>query len=164
MTDIFGAGPHLSAGQECARAALILVFAIIAVRVAGRRLFGRWAAIDIVVSVIVGSNLSRALTGSAQLWETLLATAVLVALHWLAGMAISRWPSVSHILEGRPIVLGSGESPLDRRRQRHAVSHADLDEAARQAGIASIGAGDIIVLEPSGKISVLPGKGGPAAS
>jgi hypothetical protein len=39
--------------------------------VAGRRVFGRWAALDIVVAIVVGSNLSRALTGAAQLGGTL---------------------------------------------------------------------------------------------
>ena len=158
MTDYFGIGSELSAAQECARAVLILVFALVAVRFAGRRLFGRWAAIDIIVSVIAGSNLSRALTGSAPLWGTLLATAVLIGLHWLAGMAIARWALASHVLEGKPIVLGSDGSPFHRPRWRHAVSLADLDEAARLAGIDSIEASETITLEPSGKISVLPAR------
>ena len=158
MTAWFGVGSELSAAQECARAVLILLFAVIAVRVAGRRLFGRWAAIDIIVSVIAGSNLSRALTGSAPLWGTLLATAILIGLHWLAGMAIARWPRASHILEGKPIVLGADGSSSDRPRWRHAVSRADLDEAARLAGVESIEGSQKITLEPSGTISVLAAK------
>jgi uncharacterized membrane protein YcaP (DUF421 family) len=35
------------------------------VRFVGRRVFGEWAALDIIVSIVVGSNLSRALTGSS---------------------------------------------------------------------------------------------------
>ena len=62
---------------------MIFVFGLALVRLAGRRVFGKWAALDIVVSIIIGSNLSRALTGNAPLWGTLAGTALLMALHWL---------------------------------------------------------------------------------
>lgn len=65
---IFGTLGHLTWWQECDRAI---------VRVAGRRVLGKWAALDIIVSVIIGSNLSRALTGQASLAGTLAATTVL---------------------------------------------------------------------------------------
>jgi uncharacterized membrane protein YcaP (DUF421 family) len=38
---------------------------------------------------------------------------------------------------------------------RHNISDADLQEALRAAGIDTTGAAKIIVLEPSGRISVL---------
>lgn len=62
-TLLFGSLGHVSWLQECARAAVIFAYGLVLVRVAGRRVFGKWAALDIIVSVIVGSNLSRALTG-----------------------------------------------------------------------------------------------------
>ena len=71
---VFGITPHITWTQECARAVVIFVYGFAIVRFVGRRVFGKWAALDIIVSVIVGSNLSRALTGSAELWGTLAAT------------------------------------------------------------------------------------------
>ena len=64
---IFGVDAHLSWAQECARAVLVFAYGLLLVRVAGRRIFGKWSALDIIVSIVVGSNLSRALTGSAEL-------------------------------------------------------------------------------------------------
>jgi uncharacterized membrane protein YcaP (DUF421 family) len=84
---IFGSGPPLSAAQECARAALVFAYGLLLVRVAGRRVFGKWSALDIIVSIVVGSNLSRALTGDAPLWGTLAATTLLMALHWVLAHA-----------------------------------------------------------------------------
>lgn len=66
------------------------------------------ATLDIVVSIVVGSNLSRALTGDADLWGTLAATTLLMVLHWILSHAAARSSRLSRILEGRPVRLGEG--------------------------------------------------------
>lgn len=65
--DAFGGTGQITWWQETARALLVFSYGLALVRIAGRRIFGKWSALDIIVSVIVGSNLSRALTGSAAL-------------------------------------------------------------------------------------------------
>jgi len=62
---VFGGGP-LSALQECVRTVLVFAYGLLLVRLAGRRIFGKWSALDIIVSIMVGSNLSRALTRSLR--------------------------------------------------------------------------------------------------
>lgn len=56
--------PGTTWSQDCARAVLVFICGLVLVRIAGRRVFGQWSALEIVVSIIIGSNLSRALTGS----------------------------------------------------------------------------------------------------
>jgi uncharacterized membrane protein YcaP (DUF421 family) len=155
LESIFGSKSDISLAQECARAALIFAYGLLLVRLAGRRVFGRWSAIDIVVSIIVGSNLSRALTGNAPLGGTLAATSLLMLLHWLLSQAAARSPALSRLFEGRVHVLGRGGRVEHRRGLRVAVSVADLDEALRQAGVERAEETRLLVLEPSGKISVL---------
>src|ERR671939_176607 len=58
-----GHGPPELGG---ARGGGFFCFRVAPERVAGRRLFGEWAALDIIVSIIAGSNLIRALTESAD--------------------------------------------------------------------------------------------------
>jgi uncharacterized membrane protein YcaP (DUF421 family) len=152
---IFGSGSDLAWYQECARAALIFVYGLALVRVAGRRIFGKWSALDIVVSIIIGSNLSRALTGGAQLWGTLAATTLLVALHWVLARLVARSPGFSRLIEGKPIELARHGEPSHSVRERHAVSQSDLNEALRQSGVDDIAAARAVTLEPSGKITVL---------
>jgi len=76
MHTIFGAKDSVGAGQEAARAVIVFLAGWGMIRLFGRRAFGRWSALDIVVAIVVGSNLSRTLTGSAPLGGTLLATTV----------------------------------------------------------------------------------------
>lgn len=152
---IFGATGHVDTAQECARAVLVFAYGLVLVRVSGRRVFGKWSALDIIVSIMVGSNLSRALTGGAPLFSTIAATTAVMALHWLFALASARWPALSHIVEGRPTELGRDGSIDHAARVRHAVSEADLNEALRQRGVTDVKQTHAITLEPSGNITVL---------
>jgi uncharacterized membrane protein YcaP (DUF421 family) len=154
---IFGSGSDLAWYQECARAVVIFVYGLVLVRIAGRRIFGKWSALDIVVSIIIGSNLSRTLTGSAQLWGTLAATTLLVALHWVLARLVVASPGFSRVIEGRPAELARHGAVREATLGRHSVSKADLDEALRQSGVEDIAAARVVTLEPSGKITVLKG-------
>lgn len=156
--DLFGLFGHTGAvtwAQECARAVVVFLFGLAAVRLAGRRIFARWSAPDIVVSIIAGSSLSRALTGNAPLWATLAATALLIALHWLTAQGAARSALVSRIVEGRSIELGRGGSTDEGLLRHHSLSETDLQEALRQAGVETPAKTRLVVLEPSGKISIL---------
>jgi len=152
---MFGTNGHVTIAQECARAVLVLFYGLLLVRFAGRRVFGRWAAIDIVVSIVVGSNLSRALTGNAPLWGTLVASTLLMFLHWMLAQAAAHWPLVSRLVEGRARELGRDGRITHRKDLRVAISDADLAEALRQAGVERAEDTRLVMLEPSGKISVL---------
>ena len=156
MLDLaFGTTGHVTWLQECARAVIVFLYGLALVRIAGRRAFGKWAALDIVVSIVVGSNLSRALTGGADLWGTLAATALLMALHGVFARLAARSPRLSKLFEGRPIGLGDDGRVSARLLAEHAVSEADLGEALRAAGLEDAAAARRIVLEPSGRIAVL---------
>jgi uncharacterized membrane protein YcaP (DUF421 family) len=152
---IFGTKSDVTLLQECARAALVFAYGLLLVRVSGRRVFGRWSAIDIVISIIVGSNLSRTLTGNAPLLGTLAATTLLMFLHWLLAQAAARSPALSRLFEGRARELGRDGRLAHRRDLRVAISEADLAEALRQSGVERVEDTRLLVLEPSGKISVL---------
>lgn len=152
---IFGFIGHVSWWQECNRTFVVFIYGLAIVRIAGRRVFGKWAALDFIVSVIVGSSLSRALTGQAALGGTLAATTVLMVLHWLLAQAAVRSTWLAGILEGTPIELGRGGSVDQAAMRRHSVSHRDLEEALRRSSIEDIGKTRSVVLEPNGKINVL---------
>jgi uncharacterized membrane protein YcaP (DUF421 family) len=155
LADIFGTTGDVNWAQECARAVLIFGFGLLLIRLAGRRVFGKWSALDTVVAIIAGSNLSRAITGSAPLWGTLAATAILMLLHWILAYAVARSPRLSRVLEGRPVDLAHEGQVRKSALRRHAVSEADLTEALRRAGVEDVEDTGKVVLEPSGKISVL---------
>lgn len=153
-TWLFGDEKNLTIAQECARTVVVFAYGFALIRVAGRRLFGKWSAIDITVSIIIGSNLSRASTGNAPLLGTLIASTLLVMLHWVVARQAARSRRWSRFFEGSPIDLVRNGMINERMRRRHNVSHADLDEALRGSELEKVEQAARMTLEPSGKLTL----------
>jgi uncharacterized membrane protein YcaP (DUF421 family) len=155
---LFGSEHNVTLAQECARAGLIFFYGLFLLRLSGRRTFADWSALDIILSIIIGSSLSRALTGSAPLPGTLAAAAVLTALHVAIGYLVAWSKALSRVVEGGPVELGSQGRVDHRARRRMMISECDLHEALRAKGLEDAAGTRRIVLEPSGAISILKGE------
>lgn len=151
---LFGSKNDVTLLQEFARAVLIFVYGLALMRLSGRRTFGKWAALDIVVSVVVGSSLSRALTGNAPLWPTLAAITVLMILHWAAAKLVARSEGWSHLLEGQSVLLVNEGRVQENTRLGYSISRADLLEALHDKGLSTIEEASFIMIEPNGKLTV----------
>jgi uncharacterized membrane protein YcaP (DUF421 family) len=141
--------------QMCVRAVLVFVFGIALVRLSGKRTFGKLSALDIVLAIIVGSNMSRALTAAAPFWSTLAATALLALLHFaLARLSIHlRW--LGPLIKGRPRrLITDGRIDKDAMR-RGQLSHGDLDEELRLHGLEGPESVKAAYLERNGSVSVI---------
>jgi uncharacterized membrane protein YcaP (DUF421 family) len=156
--DIFGLQNHLTTAQEGARAVLIFAYGLLLLRLGGSRMFGHWSALDIVITIMVGSALARAMTGSAPLVGTMVAAAVMAGLHVSLAHAVARSGRLARIVEGAPVILiDHGRIDHDARK-RQKISEADLREALREHGIdgeAKAANVKAMTLEPSGKLSVV---------
>lgn len=155
LLDVFGATNHIEWWQELPRAVVVFVFGLVLLRVSGRRVFARWSALDIIVSIIMGSSLSRALTGSAPLGGTLLAMILLAFLHWLLALTVARSARFARLVEGGAVVLGHSGTVLEREVRQHNISATDIEEALRKEGVAHVSETRQLTLEPSGNITVL---------
>ena len=141
--------------QMTLRAMLIFVYGVVVFRFAYRRFFGQSTDFDIVVAVLIGSTMSRTLTGNAPLLPTLAATTTLVALHGALALMAWRWPLVGWLIKGAESRLIE-RGRMDRRAMlRSGVTEHDLLEAIRLKGSEGISNVEVAVLERSGKISVI---------
>jgi uncharacterized membrane protein YcaP (DUF421 family) len=125
----------LTLAQECARAVLIFFYGLVMLRLSGRRTFAQMSAIDLVISIIVGSNLSRAITGGIPFWPTLASVAVLVSLHLMLAYAVARSPALARWVEGSPVVLARDGAIQEDARLASKISLNDLNESLREKGI-----------------------------
>src|SRR5579859_892681 len=94
-----------TAAQLCARAIILFLLGIAYIRIAGRRTFSNASPLDIVVALVVGSNLSRAMTGKAPFWPALAATLLLVVLHRVFAMLTLRWGWLAKVMKAQPVTL-----------------------------------------------------------
>ncbi|MEJ2375176.1 MAG: DUF421 domain-containing protein [Pseudolabrys sp.] len=141
--------------QMSIRAVFVFLYGLVLIRLFGVRPFGRQTPLDIVIAIVIGSNLSRALTGSARFLPTLAATAVIVLMFWMFAHVAARSRLVGWLLKGQPVRLMQRGALDEAALRAHAVSRGDLEEAGRTSGIASLDGVQEAYLERSGKISVL---------
>ena len=155
LLDIFGVTKQVEWWQELPRAVVIFVYGLLLLRISGRRTFARWSALDIIISVITGSCLGRALTGGAPLGGTMLAVLLLTALHWVLGRASAHSDRFARIVEGRPVVIGEAGALLKPAMLHYNISDTDCHEALRMRGVQDVAQTRRITLEPSGNITVI---------
>jgi len=144
-----------SAAQLCVRALILFVVGIVYIRIAGRRTFSHASPLDIVVAIIVGSNLSRAMTGKAPFWPALAATLLLVVLHRVLIMATIRWSWLAKLMKAEPTVLVRDGVEDRKAMLRHGVGETDLLEGLRLEQVETSADVRLATLENSGKISVI---------
>jgi uncharacterized membrane protein YcaP (DUF421 family) len=150
-------GPDESAEpwQICVRAVIIFVFGLICLRLAGRRTFSQSTPLDIFVAIVVGSNLSRIMTGKASFFGGLGATLIIVVLHRALAMATLRWNVLARFLKSAPVPLVHDGQQDREAMHRHGIAVADLEEGLRLEQVRSCDEVELATLEASGKISVV---------
>lgn len=132
-------GLELGAGELAMRhmvwrTVIVFTFAIVAIRLAVRRLLGHNAGFDIIVAIVLGSVLSRAINGEAAFFPTLGASVLLVALHYVIASLAFRFHRFSELIKGRAYVLvRNGEIDVASMR-RCKITPDDLHENLRLNG------------------------------
>jgi uncharacterized membrane protein YcaP (DUF421 family) len=105
--------------------------------------------------LIVGSNLSRAMTGKAPFWPALAATLLLVVLHRVFAILTIRWAWLAKVMKAEPVVLVRDGVEDRKAMLRHGIGDQDLREGLRLEQAEEPGEVRLATLENSGKISVI---------
>jgi uncharacterized membrane protein YcaP (DUF421 family) len=120
--------------QMSLRAVIVFVASIAMLRLGNHRFLGKSTALDVMLGIIFGAVVSRAITGSAPFFPTLAAGLVLVILHWFLAAISFRSHRFGKFVKGYDRTLvQDGEIRWDEMRKAH-ISEHDLDEALRNHG------------------------------
>jgi uncharacterized membrane protein YcaP (DUF421 family) len=144
------------------RALAVYLLALAAVRLGSKRFLSQASAFDVVVAIMLGSVMSRAVSGS-PFWPTVLSGVVLIAAHSLLAALAWRVDWLGPLVKGRPRLLVR-DGRVDREAMRQAgVSEQDLEQAVRlQAGESDLARVRQARLERDGSISVVTAAREPA--
>lgn len=148
-----------STPQLCARACVLFLYGLLCMRIAGRRSFSSLSPFDIFIAIVVGSNISRVMTGKVPFVASLAATMVVVVMHRLLAMATMRSNWLSGFVKGKADVLARDGVIDPNAMRRHDVSEEDLHEALRMQKIPGLDGAALVTFERGGKISVVPRAG-----
>lgn len=158
ISDMLGVGiDDLSTWQMGLRGLIIYVTAILLVKIGEKRFMGKNTAFDMILGIILGSVLSRAITGNAPLFPTIGAGLALVGVHWLFSVISFHSDWFGTLIKGSArILVKDGEILWDNMRKSH-ISRNDLEMALYNTGrVTDPGQVKVARFERSGDISVIP--------
>src|SRR5215212_8050371 len=118
------------------RAIVVYVVTVLMVRLAKKRFMGRASAFDVILGIMLGSIVSRAVTGNAPFLPALVAAAVLLGMHWIFSSIAMRSHQFGVLIKGSPRTLVRGGA-LEREALRKEHMH-DLSEDLRSKGFSEL--------------------------
>jgi uncharacterized membrane protein YcaP (DUF421 family) len=162
---LFGLGrdpADVSAIQMALRTVFVYAFTLAIVRLGSKRFMSKATAFDVIVGIMLGSVMSRAITGSASFFPTLMVGATLVGMHWLIAALAFRFESFGSLVKGNSILLIEDGKIQKIGMRKAGLSDHDLKQALRMQNNHTDPANiRLAYLERSGNISVIPFKGEP---
>lgn len=147
---------NLTFSQMAGRALAVFFWTLVLLKLANQRIVGRSSGGDVMLLVVLGSVLSRAINGAAAFFPTLGTCAIVVLLHRVLMAAAYKSHAISVIAKGHDrILVRNGEIDWDAMRHTR-VTLDDLLEHVRLNGdTTSIDEVREARLERSGGISVV---------
>jgi uncharacterized membrane protein YcaP (DUF421 family) len=144
------------------RTILIYGFTLALIRLGSKRFLSKATAFDVIVAIMLGSVMSRAIDGSTPFFATMLAGVVLLGLHWLFATLAYRTEWFGSYVKGERVLLIEDGKIRREGMRRGSITRDDLTQAIRlktnQTDPAKI---ELAYLERDGQISVIPFKGEP---
>lgn len=152
--------PGPDAVSMALRTVIVYAFTLAIVRLGSRRLLSKPSAFDVIVAIMVGSIMSRAINGDAPFVPTLAAGVILLLIHWVFAALAFRVHWISAAVKGTRIALIRDGRVLKDGMRRANLTDDDLAEALRlQIHDDDPSRVAAAYMERSGDISVIPRKG-----
>jgi uncharacterized membrane protein YcaP (DUF421 family) len=146
---------ELAAGQMFARACLMYIATLAVVRLGKKRFMAQATAFDVIVGIVIGSIVSRAITGNAPMLPALAATVGIMVMHWLFSAIALRWSGFGTLIKGQDtVVVRNGQVDRQAMRSSH-MTDADLQEDLRQQSVDDVSKVAEARVERNGSLSVI---------
>jgi uncharacterized membrane protein YcaP (DUF421 family) len=147
---------ELTSGHMAARAVVVYVLGLAMARIGKRRFLAKASAFDVLLAIVFGSVISRAITGSAPFVPTLVAGLVLIVVHRTFAVIAFRSHGFGLLVKADPRLLVRDGEMLEDAMRASFISERDLRAALRsEASITDLREVKEARLERSGDISVL---------
>lgn len=155
--EFWEAQQSLTVVQWLARATVVYLFLLFLTKLMGQREIGRLTLFDFIVSITLGSITAGVLNSS-----TLSMKGAMISIGALAGFQILlsilslKLSKFRRVVEEEPIILVQNGKLLEQAMKKTRVNLDELMSHIRIKGYFNLGQIEFAILEPGGKISVLP--------
>lgn len=143
--------------QWIARALVMFFWLILMTKITGQRQIGRLTLLDFIISITIGSITAGSLNNSrSNLISVMLTIATLTAVDVLLNYISLKNAKIRRIFHGEPIILIKNGKLLEDTMRKAKMNVDDLLMELRLKKLPDLADTEFAVLEPNGKISVIP--------
>jgi uncharacterized membrane protein YcaP (DUF421 family) len=126
-------------------------------RASGKRTLSKMNAFDFVVTVALGSSLATvALNNSISLVNGVLVFSLFIFLQYLISWLSVRVSSIKKIITSQPALLLYKGEVMEEVMKKERITIEELYMAAREKGISELEKIDLVVLETTGNLTIIP--------
>jgi len=156
VLQLFGQGKDLTALQMSMRGITVFILALLLIRIAGRRSFGLHTPLDNIITISLGAILSRAVVGASPFIPVIICCLVIVLIHRLIGVLVSRNEKLGNLIEGKKVLLFKDGHFIDQNMKRAQVCEENILQGIRESALTDdLSKIDRVYIEGNGVISVI---------
>lgn len=138
-----------------ARALLVYLFLILALRLSGKRQIGQLSPFDLVLLLILSNAVQNSMNGGDNsLTGGLISALTLIVLNHSVGYLTFKNKKLEELVDGRPEVLIHNGRLFQDILDKEKLTNSELNSALREAGYNSVDQVHFAILETNGKISI----------
>lgn len=142
--------------QIIVRVALIYVFLLVLLRVAGKREIGQLGPMELLTMLLISETVSPALTDEdTSVSAAMIASGTLVALTLLIAMATYASRRMERAVEGQPRTLVERGNVNRAVMRSERITEGELESALRKQGLRSVAQVEEATVEADGQISFI---------
>lgn len=144
------------------RTIVIYIVGLLIIRIGKRRFMGSFTTFDILLGFVVGSIMSRAITGAISFVDMFFAVSVLVAMHWLIAVTSFYSDRLSNFFKSSARKIVEDGEVIEKAMQKSKIGKNDLMQALREEGnLEDVKDVKAAYIERDGNITVIPKKNEP---
>lgn len=154
LNEWWGINENISPLEIAARSAAMFVVALLLMRMAGMRPFGKGEPFDNIISFLIGGILSRGVVGATPFFSTVASMVAIIIIHKiLAKLSIySKWFGAK--VKGEKVLLFSNGAFIKKNMDSANITEHDILEDLRlEVQLGSLEKIEEVYMERSGKIS-----------
>jgi uncharacterized membrane protein YcaP (DUF421 family) len=156
---IFRESTHLSLAELVVRSIVVFFVALIILRIAGKRTFGKQSPSDNVIMIMLGAVLSRAIVGASPFLPVIAGSFAIVMVHRLLAWLSFGNNFIGNLVKGKVISLYKNGKEDHANMKRTLVTHDDMLEGVRLQIDSNLSEEiEEILIERNGQISVVKKK------
>lgn len=143
--------------EKIVRAVLIYLFLVVALRLAGKRELAQLNTLDFIVLLAVANAVQNGLIGNDNsVTGAVVGATVLFAVNGGLSFVLYRQAKLRRVIEGTPTVLIRDGKVCAEALRREEMGTDDLLSEVQQAGADTFAEVETALLEPSGRVVVVP--------